>query len=158
MFGCDGLGAIAPLEYCGTNVVHYQHSLAKVLAAPGFVAEYTQALLSLGACGLLGLALLPPASECALRGEQWLLEEGGSARSLLTTAYAAGQLPADATVLDGSHDVVWVAPASMDRDSFAVQRVCNVRNTKCRDKATAEGYATQRVCSSVRNTRHRDKE
>ena len=38
MFGCDGLGAIAPLEYCGTNVVHYQHSLAKVLAAPGFVA------------------------------------------------------------------------------------------------------------------------
>ena len=165
MFGCDKQGAVAPLEYCSEHGAHYRASLAAVLSAPGFVADYTRALVALGADGLLGLALLPPASECAPRGVQWLLEEGGHGRSLVTRAFAAGELPVDAVILDGSHDVVWVAPASMDvgvegAERYATQRKCNVRNTACRDKliaeAGAEAYATQRKCN-VRNTACRDK-
>jgi hypothetical protein len=158
LFGLDKMGAVAPLEFCADNAAHYRQSLAAVLSAPGFVAAYSHALVELGACELLGLTLLPPASECALRGAQWLLEEGGDARSLHTRAYAAGEMPEDAEVLDGSHDVVWVVSGLGTGDAHATQRKCNVRNTKCRDKVQdgAEAYATQRKCN-VRNTKCRDK-
>ena len=166
MFGCDARGAVAPLEFCSEHVEHYRAGLAAVLSAPGFVAEYTNALVALGVDGLLGLALLPPASECALHGAQYLLEEGGDGRSLVTRVYEAGVNPEDAIILDGSHDVVWVVPASMvagpgDAERYATQRACQVRDVKCRDKVEegdgdGDAYATQRACQK-RNTRCRDK-
>jgi hypothetical protein len=158
MFGCDKLGAVAPLEFSADHAAHYRQSLAAVLGAPGFVAAYTHALMALGASELLSLALLPPASECAPRGAQWLLEQGGDARSLHTRAYAAGEMPDVAAVLDGSHDVVWVVAGGDGDDAYATQRKCNTKNTKCRHKLQdgAEAYATQRKCN-IRNTKCRDK-
>jgi len=123
---------VAPLEFSTDNTTHYRAALAAVLAASGFVATFKSALVELGVSELIGLTLLPPETECALRGAQWLLEEGADARGLVTTVYAAGDGPVDALVLDGSHDVVWVASTRLN--SYATQRKCNVRNTKCRTK------------------------
>ena len=150
-------GAVAPLEFSSCDGAHYEAALRAVLAAPGFVSAYTQALAALGVDGTLGLALLPPAAECAPRGAQWVLEDSGpDERNLVTTVFAAGESPADATVLDGANDVVWVVASGQDGDAYATQRKCNIRNTACRDKPVDGAYATQRKCN-IRITACRDK-
>ena len=161
MFACIDGTTIMPLEFSAEHNTHYQSALTSVLAAPGFVAAYTAALAELGVTALVGLALLPPASECAPRGAQWMMEQGsGAGRGLVTTVYLAGDGPADASVLDGSHDVVWVATASLDAEA-ATQRKCNPHgNARCHEKQLDEcdAYATQRKCNPHGNARCREKQ
>ena len=156
MFACVG-GAVAPLEFSALNGAHYEAALGQVLAAPGFVSAYTRALKQLGVEDMLGLALLPPAAECAPRGAQWILEDSGpDPRHLVTTVFNAAESPADAMVLEDTNDVVWVVASGLD-DAFATQRKCNIKNTACRDKQTDGDYATQRKCN-IKNTACRDKQ
>ena len=138
VFACV-CGAVTPLEFSSLNGAHYEAALEAVLAAPGFVSTYTQALRALGVEGMLGLALLPPASECLPRGAQWILEDSGrNARHLVTTVFSAGESPTDATVLMDTNDVVWVVATGLD-NVYATQRKCHTKNTACRDKQMMDG-------------------